>query len=74
VGYENRSINGRRLGPDRYSPTAKQFVVDAQATPLRLLRIVPAGAGVLTIDQLAPFHVSTRRVGGDDDLKKSPTA
>ncbi len=65
MSQENRSINGRRLGPNRYSPTAKQFTLVAQAIPLKLLSIVPAGAGVATIDQPVPFHTSTKRCTAD---------
>jgi hypothetical protein len=41
--------------------------------PLKLLRIVPAGAGVVVIDQPAPFHTSIRRCT-DDPETESPTA
>jgi hypothetical protein len=41
--------------------------------PLKPLEIVPAGAGVLVIDQAAPFHTSTRRCALEAP-KKSPTA
>ena len=37
TGQEDKLIKGRRLGPSRYSPTAKQFEPDAQVTPLKLL-------------------------------------
>jgi hypothetical protein len=42
-------------------------------TPLKLLAIVPAGAGVIVIDQPPPFHTSIRR-RTDDPETASPAA
>src|SRR4029079_2534 len=37
AGQENTSVTGRRLDPDEYSPTAKQFRVPPQEMPLKPL-------------------------------------
>jgi hypothetical protein len=61
---------------DAKSPTAKQLVVLAHETPLRLDSMLPARFGVAMTFQLVPFHRSTN-VRDDEsgpDVEVSPTA
>jgi len=40
------------------NPTAVQAVEDVHDTPFRALRLAPVGLGVVSTDQLVPFHAS----------------
>lgn len=53
------SANVSPTEPFRYSPTALQLVVLGHDTPDRTESVVPAGLGLVTIDQLVPSQCST---------------
>ena len=44
-------------------PTAVQELADRHDTPFRVLTLSPGGVGLETIDQVVPFHDSTRGCG-----------
>jgi hypothetical protein len=56
------------------NPTAVQDFLEKHDTPRRLLLVAPAGFGVRSIDQLAPFHRCARVTSVPDRLIENPTA
>ena len=55
-------------------PTALQFVVLGHDTLSRPLEVTPLGLGLATIDQLVPFHRSTKVAPADPSGEEPPTA
>ncbi len=67
----HRSTNVWVAKPEvAHHPTAKQLVVLAHDTPVRLLLPDPAGCGVVTSDQLVPFQCSTRLVVAEPEASE----
>ncbi len=57
--------------PVEYVPTAKQLVTDRHVTSCSSALNAPGGLGLVTIDQLVPFH---RSISARLPFRKAPTA
>jgi hypothetical protein len=69
-----RSANAGAVEPRNCWPTAKQLVVLAHETPFRTLMAMPVGLGLVTMDQVLPFHCSTSVFPSDEESAYLPTA